>query len=124
MLASLREYNRDDCESTRQLADWLWALRQEAAGQGGEGRGGERQGGEGRRALEAVAPVGDAAASDASAEVEASPASARAAEAEAEERELARRLECGEWAAESALATAEVREARPQRVTPPRDNAV
>lgn len=27
MLRSLREYNRDDCESTRELADWLWAQR-------------------------------------------------------------------------------------------------
>ena len=26
-LASLLEYNRDDCISTRQLADWLWELR-------------------------------------------------------------------------------------------------
>jgi predicted RecB family nuclease len=26
-LSSLAEYNRDDCESTRQLADWLWGLR-------------------------------------------------------------------------------------------------
>ena len=28
-LAALAEYNRDDCESTRQLADWLWTLRTE-----------------------------------------------------------------------------------------------
>ena len=28
-LAALREYNRDDCVSTRELADWLWGLRME-----------------------------------------------------------------------------------------------
>ena len=27
MLLALAEYNRDDCESTRQLADWLWDVR-------------------------------------------------------------------------------------------------
>ena len=27
VLQSLAEYNRDDCESTRQLADWLWTLK-------------------------------------------------------------------------------------------------
>ncbi len=27
MLMALAEYNRDDCESTRQLADWLWEVR-------------------------------------------------------------------------------------------------
>ena len=32
MLAALRDYNRDDCVSTRQLADWLWALRCHARG--------------------------------------------------------------------------------------------
>ena len=26
-LAALLAYNRDDCESTRELADWLWSLR-------------------------------------------------------------------------------------------------
>ena len=32
-LRSLAEYNRDDCESTRALADWLWKLRCERCGQ-------------------------------------------------------------------------------------------
>lgn len=34
ILAALRDYNRDDCESTRQLADWLWALRARVFGEG------------------------------------------------------------------------------------------
>ena len=32
-LRALAEYNRDDCESTRALADWLWRLRCERCGQ-------------------------------------------------------------------------------------------
>ncbi|KAL1511143.1 hypothetical protein AB1Y20_005962 [Prymnesium parvum] len=86
-LASLREYNRDDCESTRQLADWLWALRQaEGVEEGGaatkneEGDGG-----------------GGSSPSDAAQELE---------------EELARVEECldgEEWAEGCALGEAHVR---------------
>ena len=95
-LASLLEYNRDDCISTRQLADWVWRLRTE------------------HPAAPPAAPPADAgpAADDPSggAAAPAAALSERAAEEAAEVEELERLLASStEWPEGSPLASEQVR---------------
>ena len=99
-LASLAEYNRDDCESTRQLYDWLWALRSERCSRA-------------HSALAAAeAPAGsDAEDAEGASEARDEPVASLAEEEEAEVARLRARLLVDDgWPVDGALSEPVVRE--------------